>query len=66
MTGCQRMAKEWPWDRDPGTVTPGLGWALHLSRRVGGFGVERETGPHIRTLSKCRGVVLKVPTDGLG
>ena len=32
------MAKECPWDRDPGTVTPGLGWALHLPRRVGGFG----------------------------
>ena len=40
------MAKECPWDRDPGTVTPGLGWALHLPRRVGGFGVERETASH--------------------
>lgn len=60
------MAKECPWDRDPGTVTPGLGWALHLPRRVGGFGVETETEPHIRTLSKCRGMALKMPADRLG
>ena len=66
MTGCQRMARERPWDRDPGTVTPGLGWALRLSRRVGGFGVETETEPHIRTLSKCRGMALKMPADRLG
>lgn len=29
MTRCQSMAKECPWGRGLGTVTPGVGWAVH-------------------------------------
>lgn len=30
----QGMAKECPWDRSPGVVTPGVGWAVCMGSKV--------------------------------
>ena len=37
-----------------------------FTQEGGRLWVETETEPHIRTLSKCRGMALKTPADRLG